>query len=395
MVVTPSRQNDKNWATIKTQRYVWLYRILVFVSFCGVLAATKCLNDLPTILFCDFLGKFRRGVSFTTFTAHMAPGVLLCALGAYIYLRVFYRDVKKLRSAQSSDYLEMAHEIQVWQKAVFSLAEYSRDETHVRHVLRKKVRKLVRQQSKRSHYARSATLPPPPSGAPDGTPAEGKTASYMLAEAGFRENLRTLSEKYRIPIPSIHLTLGWIAILGAVMLMVLADTRELDAVIARVEWTTLIFFGALFVVMEALVELKLLLYVGHLTQNWIRSVHHDSRLTVSIIIITWVSALASSFVDNIPFTTVMIKIVNGLGESDLGLKLGPLIYALAFGACLGGNGTLIGASANVVCAGVAEQHGYKFSFFEFFRIGFPLMVLTTALSTAWLLVCHVGLHWDI
>ncbi|KAH7975993.1 hypothetical protein HPB52_007250 [Rhipicephalus sanguineus] len=96
------------------------------------------------------------------------------------------------------------------------------------------------------------------------------------------------------------------------MLMVLADTRELDAVIARVEWTTLIFFGALFVVME-------------------------------------------------------IKIVNGLGESDLGLKLGPLIYALAFGACLGGNGTLIGASANVVCAGVAEQHGYKFSFFEFFR----------------------------
>ncbi|KAK8770018.1 hypothetical protein V5799_013518 [Amblyomma americanum] len=133
---------------------------------------------------------------------------------------------------------------------------------------------------------------------------------------------------------------GWTAILGAVMLMVLADTRELDAVIARVEWTTLIFFGALFVVME-------------------------------------------------------IKIVTGLGESDLGLKLGPLVYALAFGACLGGNGTLIGASANVVCAGVAEQHGYKFSFFEFFRIGFPLMLLTTALSTAWLLTCHVLLNWDI
>nr|XP_037272793.1 LOW QUALITY PROTEIN: P protein-like [Rhipicephalus microplus] len=392
--------------------------LIILVVFSNIGGAATPVGDPPNVIIISNPSVRSLGVSFTTFTAHMAPGVLLCALGAYIYLRVFYRDVKKLRSAQSSDYLEMAHEIQVWQKAVFSLAEYSRDETHVRHVLRKKVRKLVRQQSKRSHYARSATLPPPRSGAPDGTPVEGKTASYMLAEAGFRENLRTLSEKYRIrepallvkstivlasvivlfflqSIPSIHLTLGWIAILGAVMLMVLADTRELDAVIARVEWTTLIFFGALFVVMEALVELKLLLYVGHLTQNWIRSVHHDSRLTVSIIIITWVSALASSFVDNIPFTTVMIKIVNGLGESDLGLKLGPLIYALAFGACLGGNGTLIGASANVVCAGVAEQHGYKFSFFEFFRIGFPLMVLTTALSTAWLLVCHVGLHWDI
>ncbi|KAH8031610.1 hypothetical protein HPB51_019510 [Rhipicephalus microplus] len=308
--------------------------LIILVVFSNIGGAATPVGDPPNVIIISNPSVRSLGVSFTTFTAHMAPGVLLCALGAYIYLRVFYRDVKKLRSAQSSDYLEMAHEIQVWQKAVFSLAEYSRDETHVRHVLRKKVRKLVRQQSKRSHYARSATLPPPRSGAPDGTPVEGKTASYMLAEAGFRENLRTLSEKYRIrepallvkstivlasvivlfflqSIPSIHLTLGWIAILGAVMLMVLADTRELDAVIARVEWTTLIFFGALFVVME-------------------------------------------------------IKIVNGLGESDLGLKLGPLIYALAFGACLGGNGTLIGASANVVCAGVAEQHGYKFSFFEFF-----------------------------
>lgn len=392
--------------------------LIILVVFSNIGGAATPVGDPPNVIIISNPSVRSLGVSFTTFTAHMVPGVLLCAMGAYIYLRIYYRDVNKLRLAQCSDYLEMAHEIQVWQKAVFSLAEYSRDETHVRHVLRKKVRKLVRQQSKRSHYARSSTLPAPPSIAPDQTPAGGKTASYMLAEADFRENLRALSEKYRIrepallvkstivlasvivlfflqSIPTIHLTLGWIAILGAVMLMVLADTRELDAVIARVEWTTLIFFGALFVVMEALVELKLLLYVGHLTQNWIRSVHHDSRLIVSIIIITWVSALASSFVDNIPFTTVMIKIVNGLGESDLGLKLGPLIYALAFGACLGGNGTLIGASANVVCAGVAEQHGYKFSFFEFFRIGFPLMVLTTALSTAWLLLCHVALHWDI
>ncbi|XP_050032146.1 P protein-like [Dermacentor andersoni] len=391
--------------------------LIILVVFSNIGGAATPVGDPPNVIIISNASVRSLGVSFTTFTAHMVPGVLLCAVGAYIYLRIFYRDVNKLRSAHCSDYLEMAHEIQVWQKAVFSLAEYSRDETHVRHVLRKKVRKLVRQQSKRSHYVRSATLPPPPpSAGPD--PVGGKTASCVLAEVEFRENLRVLSEKYRIrepallvkstivlasvivlfflqSIPAIHLTLGWIAILGAVMLMVLADTRELDAVIARVEWTTLIFFGALFVVMEALVELNLLLYVGHLTQNWIRSVHHDSRLIVSIMIITWVSALASSFVDNIPFTTVMIKIVTGLAESDLGLKLGPLIYALAFGACLGGNGTLIGASANVVCAGVAEQHGYKFSFFEFFRIGFPLMVLTTALSTTWLLVCHVAMHWDI
>lgn len=390
--------------------------LIILVIYSNIGGAATPVGDPPNVIIISNPSVRELGVSFSTFTAHMVPGVLICAIGTYIYLRIFYRDVRKLQLAQCSDYLEMAHKIEVWKKAVFSLAEYSRDETHVRHVLSRKVRQLVRQQSKRSHYARSATLPK--NVGADGHAATGKSGSFALAEADFHENLRVLSEKYKIrepvllvkatvvlasvivlfflqSIPEIRLTLGWIAILGSVMLMVLADTRELEGVIARVEWTTLIFFGALFVVMEALAELKLLLYVGHLTQNWIRSVHHDSRLIVSIIIITWVSALVSSFVDNIPFTTVMIKIVSGLGDSDLGLKLGPLVYALAFGACLGGNGTLIGASANVVCAGVAEQHGYKFSFFEFFRIGFPVMVLTTLLSTGWLLLCHVVAGWNI
>lgn len=98
------------------------------------------------------------------------------------------------------------------------------------------------------------------------------------------------------------------------------------------------------------------------------------------------SALASAFVDNIPLTTMMVKIAISLAENEaLDLPLQPLVWALAFGACLGGllkliylrnenliiwfigNGTLIGASANVVCAGVAEQHGYRFTFMEFFK----------------------------
>ncbi len=80
------------------------------------------------------------------------------------------------------------------------------------------------------------------------------------------------------------------------------------------------------------------------------------------------SALASAFVDNIPLTTMMIKIVISIAENrELGLPMQPLVFALAFGACLGGNGTLIGASANLVCAGLAQQHGYKFTFLDFFK----------------------------
>lgn len=111
-------------------------------------------------------------------------------------------------------------------------------------------------------------------------------------------------------------------------------------------------------------------------------------MLVAIILILWVSAIASAFIDNIPFTTATIPVVWELANSqDLCLSIRPLVWALAFGACLGGkieaspliivisqccllltgNGTLIGASANVVCAGIAEQNGYKISFFSFLK----------------------------
>ena len=192
-------------------------------------------------------------------------------------------------------------------------------------------------------------------------------------------------------IPNLDLSLGWIAILGATLLLVLSDRHELDSIIGRVEWSTLIFFAALFVVMEALAELKFLWWIGRLTQDFINSVPEAHRLLVAILLFTWISALASSFIDNIPLTTVMVKILEDLADNnEFNIPLMPLIYALAFGACLGGeiffilllkghfslqilifsyigNGTLIGASSNVVCAGVAEQHGYRFTFMDFFK----------------------------
>ncbi|EEC11110.1 pink-eyed dilution protein, putative, partial [Ixodes scapularis] len=364
--------------------------LIIMVLFSNIGGAATPVGDPPNVIIISNHMVKALGINFTSFTLHMLPGILLCAVGAFAFLRFYFRDPRTLR-LDVTEAVEIEHEIDVWRKAVHSLSEYSRDESHVRDVMSKKVRKLVRQQSKKSHHVRSTD---------------------------FRENLRTLSEKYKIrnwslliksglvllvvillffmqSIPNVHLSLGWIAILGAVTLMILADLSELEGVIARVEWTTLIFFGALFRSgPQALSELKLLLYVGHVTESWIRGVSQESRLVVSILIVTWVSSVVSSFVDNIPFTTVMIKIVTGLGESDLGLRLVPLVYALAFGSCLGGNGTLIGASANVVCAGVAEQHGYKFSFVQFLRIGFPVMLLTTAISTGWLLLCHVVIQWD-
>ena len=119
-----------------------------------------------------------------------------------------------------------------------------------------------------------------------------------------------------------------------------------------------------------------------------------TQLTVAVLLLLWVSAIASAFIDNIPYTATMVPVVLLLAlpvehGGELELELQPLIWALAFGACLGGNGTLIGASANVVTAGMAEEAGYKISFNEFFKTGFPVMILTTAIATVYCLFVYI------
>lgn len=134
-------------------------------------------------------------------------------------------------------------------------------------------------------------------------------------------------------------------------------------------------------------------FLGENTFNLIErlcpGVDPDSKikLGIAIIIILWVSALVSSFIDNIPFATAMIPVVLKLSAHGIDLK--PLVWALAMGSCLGGNGTLIGASANVVCAGLSEQYGYPISFNTFFKIGFLIMLATTTTAMLYLLIIEV------
>lgn len=186
-----------------------------------------------------------------------------------------------------------------------------------------------------------------------------------------------------------NLSIGWSALIGVILLLILSGGTEIDQCLTMVEWSTLLFFAALFVLMECLSELGFILWMGQQTESIIKLVDEDYRLTVAILLILWVgqnfsssflwmihnkciffkvSGLVSAFVDNIPLTSMMIKIVVSISDNkDLRLPLAPLIWALAFGGGLGGNGTLIAASSNIVCAGVAEQNGYKFSFVTFFK----------------------------
>ena len=103
-----------------------------------------------------------------------------------------------------------------------------------------------------------------------------------------------------------------------------------------------------------------------------------------MMILLWASALLSSILDNIPFVATLIPLVIALGES--GVDIEPLWWAISLGACFGGNGTLIGASANVVLSGISGKHGYPISFKDYTKVGFPVMIMTVVLSTVFLLV---------
>jgi Na+/H+ antiporter NhaD/arsenite permease-like protein len=192
--------------------------------------------------------------------------------------------------------------------------------------------------------------------------------------------------------PITHMPVSWIALGGSVLMLLATNRHELEEPLEEVEWTTLLFFAGLFVLVHSLQYMGVISFIGEYVQRAIEAFPQGEggliRLTAAILILLWVSAIASAFIDNIPYTATMIPIVLQISQGA-GVELNPLIWALAFGACLGGNGTLIGASANVVMAGMSEEAGYPVSFNEFFRAGFPMMILTTLIISFYMILVYV------
>ena len=152
--------------------------------------------------------------------------------------------------------------------------------------------------------------------------------------------------------------------------------KELEAV----EWPSLIFFIMLFIVVGAVEEVGLIQALA----DWVNALAGGS-LVVAILLVLWVSAFASMLVDNIPFTLTMLPVVAFLTATVPGAQGKILYWALAFGACLGGNGTIVAASANIVAVGLAERVGYPITFNEFLKKGLPVTIATLLIATVWLL----------
>jgi Na+/H+ antiporter NhaD/arsenite permease-like protein len=191
--------------------------------------------------------------------------------------------------------------------------------------------------------------------------------------------------------PVHHNDTAWIALLGAFITMTFTNPHDVqDALRNHIEWDTLLFFAGLFVLVEVCAAMGLLDLIGEALGNFIESQDEDKQLSVAITLILWVSAITSAFLDNIPYTATMIPVIQILADQlPETLPLTTLAWALSFGACLGGNGTLLGASANIVTAGISTNKGFEISFVNFLYPGMITMIFTVAIANLYMLVVYV------
>lgn len=176
----------------------------------------------------------------------------------------------------------------------------------------------------------------------------------------------------------LHLESCYIS-LSAACIMLLIGKQDPEEIIAAVEWSTILFFIGLFVVVGGLEQVGIIDSLAHGLVDIT-----GGNMLITMMAILWIAAIVSAFLDNIPFVATLIPLIITIGKT--GMDITPLWWALSLGACLGGNGTLIGASANVVLSGISNKAGHKITFASYFKVGFPMMILSIIISSIFLLI---------
>ncbi len=185
---------------------------------------------------------------------------------------------------------------------------------------------------------------------------------------------------------------GTIAMFGAALLLLIRvigkgaeeQTHEVHRSFGEVEWVTIFFFVGLFVLVAGIEKAGALEILAHQIVAWT-----DGDFAATAILILWASAIVSALVDNIPFVAAMIPVIQNMGEVFGPERLETLWWSLALGACLGGNGSLVGASANLVVAGFAERAGQPIRFLPFLLMAFPLMLASIAVAHFYLVLRYL------
>ncbi|XP_017081375.2 P protein [Drosophila eugracilis] len=187
-------------------------------------------------------------------------------------------------------------------------------------------------------------------------------------------------------------SMGWVTLLAAFLLIILDDKNDLNATLGIIQWTLLLFIAALFVLAEAMDQLKFFEWVGKWSVDFLESLQPQYQTAVATMMVLWTSALLSILIDNAAVTIFMLKLTFQMASKE-NSHLSPLIWALTFGACFGGNGSLFGAVSNEIIALIALQHGYNITFFHFFIVGFPMMLVILSISSVYVLLAYAVWNW--
>jgi Na+/H+ antiporter NhaD/arsenite permease-like protein len=255
-------------------------------------------------------------ISFNDFLLNLTPGVLLAFIGLLIYSGFIYR--KELAKAKSASPVLMER-----------LAERGRI-------------------TKPGHLRKAGVV------------GAGMLILFILGER-------------------IHLLPAVTALIGATALMIWIRPN-IEEMIEAVDWTTLVFFMSLFIVVGAIQEVGMISFIAEAIAQIV-----GENLFLTMLAVTWLSAVFSTVVANIPFTAAMLPVVGFLSATVPGAQSKVLFYCLSVGSAMGGNGSLIGASANMVTAGIADRAGYPITYAYFLKKGFPALLITVGLGTLWLL----------
>ena len=264
-------------------------------------------------------------ISFNAFLTNLTPGVLLAMLGLIIYTEFIYR--KDLHSEEEEGISKM----------------------------------LLEKLAERAHITEPVHLK-----------KAGVVGALMLV-------LFVTGE-------SIHLLPAVTALMGATALLVWIRP-DIEEMIEAVDWTTLVFFITLFIVVGAIQEVGLISFIADGIGQLVAG-----NLLVGVLAITWLSALLSTVIANIPFTAAMLPVIGYLTATVPGAQTKVLFYCLSVGSAMGGNGSLIGASANMVTSGIAERAGYPITYAHFMKKGLPALFITVGLASLWLIVRFIILH---
>lgn len=184
----------------------------------------------------------------------------------------------------------------------------------------------------------------------------------------------------------LHQSFGYdsatVALAGAAILLLISKINP-EEILLEIEWPTIFFFMSLFVLVGSLQEVGVIDFLATKLLNIT-----NGNLFATTMFILWGSAIISAFLDNIPFVATMIPLLKSIATIS-SMNIVPLWWALALGACLGGNGTLVGASANVIVSGMLEKHGYKLTFLQYMKTGFPIMLVSILISSIYVAVIYL------